>query len=712
MKPWSVLTALAALSLLSNQAGAGTQIKFLTSTVDTAQWQRPTRLHFGAGFATSREFLVQFKTKITELDKENLAQHGVEVLRYVPDDALIVRGTLAQAQHVLAEMQNLQAVIDFEAQYKISPQLTSLSVFANDSSVPLKITLFKEADARALAFDLDQAAGVVSVQRQGRWIYAQMNPETLRQIISRPGIEFVENIVPVVTLDMKLETIPQVPIEAAPAPKVPGDYKDLNGYESGGKVLHILSAWAKGFFGKGQILAMADTGLDSGNPTSVAPDFQDAVSAGFTDGIGADDWSDPMGHGTHVAGSILGRGVTSSGKIKGGAYEAGLVIEGMWSPIVNNLTVPPQLATLFDQAYTAGARVHSNSWGSANFGAYDSMASQVDEYIWNHQDFLVLFAAGNSGVDHDKDGRIDPNSIGSPGTAKNCLTVGASKNLVSNGGIQKKISQLKAAAADWSAEPIFSSSLSENENGIAMFSSRGPTSDNRIKPDVVAPGTNILSNRSHIKGAEVLWGIYNDDYVWSGGTSMSTPVSAGFAGLTREILEKNWNLKDPSAAMVKAVMMHSAFDMYPGQFGIRAQGQELLTVRPNNDEGYGRLDMNKLLSLSSGSTNLLDDKEGVAQGETRHASVSLQVGQKLTVNLVYTDAPGTPAAAQALVNDLDLVIVTPSGKEIASHDQINNSEVQDLTATEAGMYAINVRGVNVPMGQNGKQPFALVFTHY
>jgi hypothetical protein len=85
-------------------------------------------------------------------------------------------------------------------------------------------------------------------------------------------------------------------------------------------------------------------------------------------------------------------------------------------------------------------------------------------------------------------------------------------------------------------------------------------------------------------------------------------------------------------------------------------------------------------------------------------------GQKLLANLVYFDAPGSASAAQALVNNLDLVLVDASGHETGSFDSINNHEVLELTNLAAGTYHIQVKGVNVPMGKNGKQPFALIYT--
>ncbi|MDL5502267.1 MAG: S8 family serine peptidase, partial [Candidatus Methanoperedens sp.] len=83
------------------------------------------------------------------------------------------------------------------------------------------------------------------------------------------------------------------------------------------------------------------------------------------------------------------------------------------------------------------------------------------------------------------------------------------------------------SAFDYLNEPINSDKLADNIEGLAAFSGRGPTDDGRIKPDVVAPGTFILSLKSSVAPPNGLWGDYNTYYRYSGGTSMSTPVVAG-----------------------------------------------------------------------------------------------------------------------------------------------------------------------------------------
>lgn len=384
----------------------------------------------------------------------------------------------------------------------------------------------------------------------------------------------------------------------------------------------------------------------------------------------------------------------------------------MWSPMMKNLSVPSKLGDLFAKAYADGARIHTNSWGGARtFGAYDNFAVQVDEWLYANPDMLVLFAAGNSGSDKNKDGRIDANSMASPGTAKNVLTVGASENKVSTGGIQVPISKLRAAKDEWPAEPIYSDYISNNENGIAMFSSRGPTQDGRVKPDIVAPGTNILSVKSQTKDASDLWGAYNKDYVWSGGTSMATPLTAGAVAVARQILVEKLGIQNPSAALMKATMIHTAVDMYPGQFGEigAARGQEILTRRPNSDEGYGRVDVSNIVNLGS-QTKLIDNRQGVAQGAEVSYEFTLSKAGSLYANLVWTDAPGSSNAAQALVNDLDLVLTLPNGQTLSMNDHINNLEMIEKSGLPAGTYKLTVKGYKIPQAKNGAQAYALVYT--
>lgn len=687
------------VALLSFSAFAGTELKLNSGTIIT----KDAQFLLNENQVDQIEWIVQFKDKVTESIKKELQQRGVVIYNYLPEDALIVRANFETIKF-LKTLSKVQTVLAFHASMKVSPTLGILTDLTNETRETFIVSVFDQSERSIIENTIKNISKNILIQKSaGRNFVMTTERRNILAIAAVAGVENVQAFVQVEPLHTILDE-QDISISA------PGDYSDIMGYETGTKVMNFDAAWALGLTGQNQIVGMADTGLDSGDTKAIHQDFAGGIKSGYAVGMFGKSWADPMGHGTHVAGSVLGRGTASAGKLKGGVFSAQMVAQGMWSPILNNLSVPSNLAGMFNQAYTDGARIHTNSWGAgANFGAYEKMAATVDEVMYAKEDLLILFAAGNSGVDKNKDGRIDPGSVSTPGTAKNALTVGASENLLSTGGIQKKIGELKSSPENWPVAPITESKLSDDINGIAMFSSRGPAVDGRTKPDIVAPGTNILSVRSQQPKAEVLWGAYNQDYVYSGGTSMACPLTAAGATIARQFLIEKMSQAKPSAALVKAYLLHTATEMFPGQYGEvgASRGQELLTLRPNNDEGYGRVNMAEVVSLGKKGALMIADSKGVATGETESAKLTIAKAGHLVVNIVWTDAPGSVNASKALVNDLDLEVVLPDGKILAMNDQINNhSFVQGLTS--AGEITIRVKGINIPMGKSGKQPFALV----
>ncbi len=687
-------------------ASAGTVLKLNIGNIKTAEISSGHVIMGSQSEAT--EFIVQYVNAITESDKKALQTAGFEIFGYLPEDALVVRGTLAKITAYKNKHKEIHAVVDYDPTYKASTHFQPASIFNKSSLERVLIKTFKASESEKIATKMEALSPQVIVEvAEGKSIVAFV-PRGLVYAVA--GLTGVEHIQPMPEIQSFHFTMDQDLISEAIEGST-GDYTDLVGNESGTQLMNFDAVWSLGYTGRGQTVSMADTGLDSGDINNIHQDFKGGVVSGYPFGLWSKSWADPMGHGTHVAGSVMGRGTASKGLLKGGAYEAQMVAQGMWSPMLKNLSVPSKLGDLFAKAQADGARIHTNSWGGAKtFGAYDNFAVQVDEWLFANPDMLVLFAAGNSGSDKNRDGRIDENSMASPGTAKNVLTVGASENVTKSGGIQVPISKLRAAQDEWSQEPIYSSYVSDNKDGLAMFSSRGPTADGRIKPDIVAPGTNILSVISQDPNSSPLWGRYNQDYAWSGGTSMSTPLTAGAAAIARQILVEKIGIQNPSGAMMKAVMLHTAVDMYPGQFGEvgAARGQEILTRRPNADEGYGRVDMGNIAQLGS-ATKFIDHREGVVQGAEVSYEFNVTEGH-LYANLAWTDAPGSSNAAKALVNDLDLVLTLPNGQTLSSNDHTNNLEVIEKSGLPAGTYKLTVKGFKVPQGKAGAQPFALVYT--
>uniref|UniRef100_A0A182DWC7 Subtilase SubHal from Bacillus halmapalus n=2 Tax=Sutcliffiella halmapala TaxID=79882 RepID=A0A182DWC7_9BACI len=416
-----------------------------------------------------------------------------------------------------------------------------------------------------------------------------------------------------------------------------------------------------GLYGQGQIVAVADTGLDTGrNDSSMHEAFRGKITALYALGR-TNNANDPNGHGTHVAGSVLGNATN-----KGMAPQANLVFQSIMDSGGGLGGLPANLQTLFSQAYSAGARIHTNSWGAPVNGAYTTDSRNVDDYV-RKNDMTILFAAGNEGP--------GSGTISAPGTAKNAITVGATENL----------------------RPSFGS-YADNINHVAQFSSRGPTRDGRIKPDVMAPGTYILSARSSLAPDSSFWANHDSKYAYMGGTSMATPIVAGNVAQLREHFVKNRGVT-PKPSLLKAALIAGAADVGLGF--------------PNGNQGWGRVTLDKSLNVA-----FVNETSPLSTSQKATYSFTAQAGKPLKISLVWSDAPGSTTASLTLVNDLDLVITAPNGTKYVGNDFTapydnnwdgrNNVENVFINAPQSGTYTVEVQAYNVPVGP---QTFSLAIVH-
>ena len=647
--------------------------------------------------------IIQFRGPITAADRTALEQTGLTLLEYLPDYAYLVRGSAAQLQ-AAAALPQVYARVPFTVADKLAPALLRALQRGQGDLGPVRITGWP-GNTETLTRDLTTMAVAPETTADASLLLALANLESVRWI------------------------------EPAGRPRLLNDHAR--------SIMSVDAAWQDHrLFGSGQVIAIADSGLDTGDAATLSPDFANRLVATHTL-VPEGHWDDNFGHGTHVAGSAVGAGVQSgadpsqhqyASSFAGIAPEAGLVIQAF--EVLSDGSVEgldPDYYNLFEPAYLDGARLHSNSWGDytgpiedseAAFGGYPFGAQRTDHFLWDHPDMAIFAAAGNSGVDGtpgalgfclNGDGVIDPDSLLSPATAKNVITVGAGESDRSEGGLGSA-PWLLVGTCFWTA-PIAGDPLANNASGMAAFSSRGPADDGRIKPDLVAPGTNIVSNRSHTAGANTLWGVHesNADYVYSGGTSMATPLAAGTGVLVREWLATQ-GLANPSAAAVKATLLNTTRDIAPGQYGTGAT-QEIPSHYPNPVAGWGRADLGFVNAPAPYILWLDDHTAGLITGQSvnyaDNDSRPLEVvssAQPLRIMLVWTDSPASLSATAQLVNDLDLVLVGPDGTTyqgngVAAGDRLNNVEGIILNNPPLGRYQVQVHGFNVPLAS---QPYALV----
>ncbi|MFZ3168413.1 MAG: S8 family serine peptidase [Candidatus Methanoperedens sp.] len=611
--------------------------KIDTSFAQPSKAVQNTAIAISQNQVDERYYLVQFKGYTKEEWKQALRTSGAVLYDYVPNNAFIAMMNSSVKSQVEA-LDSVKWVGIYEPGYRISPALSSSAAIMGQGSVNENITvlLFDARDNMRISDEITGLGGKI-ISNSGDRIRVSIAKTKIPDVARINGVSWMEKYVqPVLMNDV--------------AANITTAYSVRNTH---------------GLTGAGQIVAVADSGLDTGVDAhgvngDIHLDFDNRVTFLNYYGSSPDDLS---GHGTHTTGSLAGNGSRSNGKYKGMAPDANIIFQGLGDDVGSDSIYLTDLTGIFQDAYNRGARVHSDSWGAPAGGAYDSISQETDQYIWSNKDMIIVFAAGNLGN--------GDNTVTSPGTAKNAIAVGASENLRIEGG-----------------------GNSDNVNDIAYFSSRGFTDDNRIKPDVVAPGTYIISTKSSLAPDINYWENFNSFYAYNGGTSMATPIVAGTAALVRQYYVNNKSIS-PSAALIKATLINGAINM----------------SLPKNDQGWGRVDIeNSLFPALPRTMRYYDNSTGVSTSQYWNVSYNVNnSSEPFRVTLAWSDYPGVPYAGITLVNNLDLTVTGPDGTYYGNGapDNRNNVEQVELISPSSGSYTIRVNGINIPQGP---QPFAVVIS--
>lgn len=639
-------------------------------------------------------WIVQFVGPILPEWRAAAAAAGATIGDFIPEYAFLVEMTPQTAAQV-GQLPFVNWVGLYRADYKLSPllmgertpatadELSTRSVaagaFAPDPQGNLTVQAHNRSDIRKVRERVKRLGGTVVASTDSS-LRASLDTAQVEQLAAMPEVKWIEPFRP----------------------------SELHNNIAVG-IMGVQPVWDNhGLDGEGEIVSVADTGLDTGvNNATMHDDFEGRIVAIYDRvGDGANDVR--SGHGTHVAGSVLGNGARSGGAIRGPAHAARLVFQAIERNNNGRLDgIPADLNQLFQQAYNDGARIHSNSWGNTMFGQYTAETEDIDQFLWNHKDSIILYSASNSGRDGNSNGVIDADSLASQACAKNCITVGASENNRMAGGYNPN-TYGGLWPGDYPANPIRDDRVSDDPEGLVAFSSRGPTDDGRIKPDVVAPGTNILSARSSAS-TSASWGLLpaadpnRPFYKYMGGTSMSTPLTAGTVALIRQFLRKV-HLHTPSGALLKALLLHGAHAL-AGQYTPSEAG-----TPPNNDQGWGRVDLrNSIMPDYPVKLEFRDNAaDAVATGEQRNYTFQVvNTTVPFRATLVWTDSPATPAAG-GLVNRLRLSVSAPNGTTTQGNPSNNNVQQVVINTPQAGTYTVRVTGVNVATA--AKQDFAVVVT--
>ncbi|MFC7370129.1 S8 family serine peptidase [Fictibacillus iocasae] len=480
-----------------------------------------------------------------------------------------------------------------------------------DEKVPV-IIQFNESFAGGKAYDvLSEKLGFFKKSFDYKVFNGMAATMTVKQIERLNALPFIKQVEYDAPVKMNLATANA----SFGTEKVRADYGltgDMDGNE-------------RGYTKNDAVVAVIDTGIDAAHV-----DLDGGKVIGWKDLVNNRTTAyDDQGHGTHCASIVAGDGDANpahKGVAPGAALVGVKVLDAQGSGSMSTVAAGIDWAVQNKDVY--GIEVLSLSLGTS--GSSDGKdATSVAVNNASAAGLAVAVAAGNDGP--------TSKTIGSPGAAEKAITVGA--------------------GAD----------LGENGFNLTYFSSRGPTADGRVKPDIFAPGFNITAAKANS----------GNQYVSYSGTSMATPFTAGTIALMEDAKP---GITEPE---IKNVLYTTAVDFGPS-------GKD-------SEYGYGRLDGYAAITTAA---NLNGAGPAVPNHFYKGASLSSGASHTYTLNVNSTSFPIsltliTPDWSPGFLifgpsHSYKVSLIDPTGATVASSSQ---NERQDHTAfkpTKTGAYKVVV----------------------
>jgi len=444
--------------------------------VDT---ERPASLSIPAHLRAQGDpgsYIVQARRPLDNAFRKLLADAGAAIVSYIPNNAYLVRVSAAGARQLAADPKT-QAVLAYEPYYKLKPLLLKPAV--EQTAMPpnsgLNVTLFADARNATLEALKKLGAHVFAEDRSpfGPVVTVQVPANSLAAVAGLPGVQGIEPFHPRVPAN----DLSRVRLGVSMDTIVPTNYLNLDG--------------------KNIMVNVNDSGVDATHP-DLSPRVIGDVAASLVD---------TDGHGTHVAGIIASSGANGpggtnvSGSVDGANFRGKAPAAGIFS-IATPLSAGVTLTESYLQETPARTNIFisHNSWNYSGANEYNIGAASYDAAVRDalpgvpgSQPVLFVFSAGNAGNGNDSGLSGYSDTILSPGTAKNVITVGAIE--------QPRDITNEVTAADGSTNTPWKD-MTSSANQVASFSSRGNVGIGiegdfgRYKPDLVAPGTFVVSTRS------------------------------------------------------------------------------------------------------------------------------------------------------------------------------------------------------------------------